>query len=30
MPLSEFLLKHTQARELCVITIGGWIKEPLI
>lgn len=24
MPLSEFLLKHTQTGELCVITIGGW------
>lgn len=23
--LSEFLLHHTQARELCAITIGGWI-----
>ena len=26
MPLSEFLLEHTKARELCVITIGGWIN----
>ena len=26
MPLSEFLLKHTNSRELCVITIGGWIN----
>lgn len=26
MQLSEFLLKHTQARELCAITIGGWIS----
>lgn len=24
--LLEFLLHHTQARELCVITIGGWIN----
>lgn len=26
MPLSEFLLHHTQARELCAITMGGWIN----
>ena len=26
MPLIEFLLHHTQARELCVITDGGWIN----
>ena len=24
--LTDFLLHHTQARELCVITIGGWIN----
>lgn len=23
--LSQFLLHHTQARELCAITMGGWI-----
>ena len=26
MPLCEFLLHHTKARSLCVITIGGWIN----
>lgn len=24
--LSDFLLHHTQARELCAITMGGWIN----
>ena len=24
--LREFLLHHAQSRELCVITIGGWIN----
>ena len=26
MPLTEFLLHHTKARELCAITMGGWIN----
>lgn len=26
MPLSEFLLKKTNARELCVICVNGWIN----